>query len=117
MLTCALHPLNYQVFTYEDSNMVLANRIMERGNGFTTHRRVAVSQLNEEILPSKKSRKKKTSKSTRKGISNVGGDSSTASNIHVSDFLSSLHQNANQSSSPRSKSSLVPLLAPARSSN
>lgn len=56
-----------QVFTYEDSNMLLAQRLVERGAGFTSHRRVAVRRSEE---------------------------GSPASDFLLPDFLAALHRNA-----------------------
>lgn len=111
ILTCALHPHICQVFTYEDSNMVLAKRIVERGHGFTTHSRVVISQLKADKAQSKNTRKKKGSKSTKKSISRLAGsDSSTESTFNTSDFLRALHRNANQTSPSRFTVSTAHLL-------
>jgi hypothetical protein len=84
-----------QVFTYEDSNMLLAQRLVERGAGFTSHRRVAV-------------RRSDWAGSDVGSGGSSGGRSeegSPASDFLLPDFLAALHRNA---------SAIAPRLARAR---
>jgi hypothetical protein len=80
-----------QVFTYEDSNMLLAQRLVERGAGFTSHRRVAVRRSDWA--------------GSDGGSGGRSEEGSPASDFLLPDFLAALHRNA---------SAIAPRLARAR---